>query len=57
MDFRKQILITFGIFILLGVPVWWKTTTVYRASLPLQDAEYLSEQEVIYQYCSMENIK
>lgn len=24
-----------AIIILVGLPIWWKTTTIYRASLPL----------------------
>ena len=25
-----------AVAILLGLPIWWKTTTIHRASLPLQ---------------------
>lgn len=30
------------IFILVGLPVWWKTTTVYRVTLPYNEIEALS---------------
>ncbi|XP_077510166.1 phosphatidylinositol glycan anchor biosynthesis class S [Amblyomma americanum] len=30
------------IFILVGLPVWWKTTTVYRVTLPYDEIEALS---------------
>lgn len=33
---RIQVLISFwAIILLLGVPIWWRTTTIYRAPLPL----------------------
>lgn len=33
---RYLVLLSFwAIIILLGLPVWWKTTAIYRASLPL----------------------
>jgi phosphatidylinositol glycan class S len=33
---RRWILFSFwAVAIFLGLPVWWKTTTVYRAPLPL----------------------
>lgn len=35
---RRFILLSFwAVAIFLGLPVWWKTTTVYRAPLPLHD--------------------
>ena len=34
---RRYIILSFwAVVLFLGLPVWWKTTTVYRASLPLQ---------------------
>jgi phosphatidylinositol glycan class S len=34
---RRYILLSFwAVAIILGLPIWWKTTTVYRAPLPLQ---------------------
>jgi phosphatidylinositol glycan class S len=34
---RRYIILSFwAVVIFLGLPIWWKTTTVYRASLPLQ---------------------
>jgi len=33
---RRAILLSFWLIALcLGLPLWWKTTTVYRAKLPL----------------------
>jgi phosphatidylinositol glycan class S len=35
---RRLVLLSFwAVAVFLGLPVWWKTTTVYRAPLPLQD--------------------
>ena len=34
MDVRSKVILSFVITILLGVPVWWKLTEVYRANLP-----------------------
>jgi len=36
--FRKRLIIVsfWAVVIFLGLPMWWRTTTVYRASLPLQ---------------------
>ena len=34
---RRYIILSFWVVVIfLGLPVWWKTTMVYRASLPLQ---------------------
>jgi hypothetical protein len=34
---RRFILLSFwAVAILFGLPIWWQTTTVYRAPLPLQ---------------------
>ena len=33
---RSYIIFSFWLIILgLGLPIWWKTTTIYRADLPL----------------------
>lgn len=33
---RSFVLLSFwAIIIFLGLPIWWKTTTIYRANLPL----------------------
>ncbi|OAP62229.1 hypothetical protein AYL99_04432 [Fonsecaea erecta] len=35
---RTKIVLSFwAVIVLLGLPVWWQTTSIYRASLPLQD--------------------
>ena len=34
---RRYVILSFWLLALvLGLPTWWKTTTVYRAGLPLQ---------------------
>lgn len=39
----------FGLFfILIGFPLWWKTTEVYRVSLPYTDIQHLSEKKIEY---------
>jgi len=35
---RNHVLLSFwAIIILFGLPIWWKTTAIYRASLPLDE--------------------
>ncbi|KAK3367521.1 phosphatidylinositol-glycan biosynthesis class S protein [Podospora didyma] len=35
---RSFIILSFWLIVLfLGLPIWWKTTTIYRANLPLQE--------------------
>ncbi|KAF1934001.1 uncharacterized protein M421DRAFT_97027 [Didymella exigua CBS 183.55] len=34
---RAAIFSFWAVVVLLGLPVWWKTTAIYRAELPLQD--------------------
>jgi phosphatidylinositol glycan class S len=35
---RSYIILSFWLIVLcLGLPIWWKTTTIYRADLPLQE--------------------
>lgn len=35
---RRLVILSFwAVVIFLGLPVWWKTTTVYRANLPVQE--------------------
>ncbi|XP_074637198.1 GPI transamidase component PIG-S-like [Acropora palmata] len=36
------------IFILIGIPLWWNTTKVYRASLPYSEIEQLNSLKVKY---------
>ncbi|EPX73902.1 pig-S [Schizosaccharomyces octosporus yFS286] len=36
---RKYILFTYYLIFLLGIPIWWKTTTYYRASMPFYEME------------------
>ena len=35
---RTKVVFSFWtVILLLGLPTWWKTTSIYRAELPLQD--------------------
>lgn len=35
---RSHVILSFWLIVLfLGLPIWWKTTTIYRADLPLQE--------------------
>ena len=47
---RRLIITSFFIIILLGVPLWWKTTEVYRAQLPFTEIEEWSNWEVSIWY-------
>lgn len=41
---RRLVILSFWLLaLLIGLPTWWKTTTVYRASLPLQRMHDWSE--------------
>ncbi|GBC08692.1 hypothetical protein RclHR1_08300008 [Rhizophagus clarus] len=42
---RRLIITSFYIFILFGLPLWWKTTEVYRAQLPFAEIEEWSNWE------------
>ncbi|KAF9699193.1 hypothetical protein EKO04_003153 [Ascochyta lentis] len=43
---RAAILSFWAVVVLLGLPVWWKTTAIYRAELPLQDMTAWAEGKV-----------
>ncbi|CAG8531297.1 2475_t:CDS:10 [Ambispora leptoticha] len=43
---RRLILISFWAVILLALPLWWKTTEIYRAQLPFTEIEQWSGWEV-----------
>jgi GPI-anchor transamidase subunit S len=35
---RGHIILSFWLIVLcLGLPIWWKTTSIYRADLPIQE--------------------
>jgi phosphatidylinositol glycan class S len=35
---RTLVIVSFWLIVLcLGLPIWWQTTTIYRAKLPLDD--------------------
>lgn len=36
--------------ILIGIPVWWKTTEIYRASLQTVNASLLSHQHEVLKF-------
>lgn len=40
LDVRFSVILSFVLLVLLGVPVWWKTTEVYRAQLPHSQIAY-----------------
>ncbi|CAG8447671.1 28626_t:CDS:10 [Dentiscutata erythropus] len=42
---RRLIIISFWVIILIGLPLWWKTTEVYRAQLPFAEIEEWSKWE------------
>jgi hypothetical protein len=45
---RALVIFSFWVIILVvGVPIWWKTTTIYRASLPLDQMKDWAEGRVI----------
>ena len=39
-------LISVGVVLVIGLPVWWNTTKVYRATLPHDDIQQLETLEV-----------
>ena len=41
---RVHVLILYIVLILAGVPVWWRTTEVYRATIPFHLLEQVSSQ-------------
>lgn len=44
---RLHIILSFWLLVvLLGLPVWWRTTSIYRADLPLSDMEGWAEGKV-----------
>jgi len=44
---NKVSLVVFFVFVFIGLPVWWKTTEVYRAVLPYNDIDELAEGKAI----------
>lgn len=34
--------------LVIGLPLWWKTTEIYRVQLPYSDINKLSQNRVIY---------
>lgn len=44
---RMYIVLSYwAIVLLIGLPIWWKTTAIYRADLPLNDMLQWSEGKV-----------
>lgn len=46
----KVILAFWAIIIFMGLPMWWKTTSIYRAKLPLEKMNEWAEGKVLYIY-------
>ncbi|CAG8736393.1 16791_t:CDS:2, partial [Acaulospora morrowiae] len=44
---RRLIILSFWVVILIGIPLWWKTTEVYRAQLPFTEIEEWSNWETL----------
>lgn len=46
---RTYIILSFwALVLLLGLPIWWKTTSIYRAELPLTDMLSWADGKVRY---------
>lgn len=45
--FRLKLVLVFVISILLGVPVWWRTTSLYRAPLPYSEITALTSRLIV----------
>jgi phosphatidylinositol glycan class S len=44
---RSLVIFSFwAIILVLGVPIWWRTTTIYRANLPLDQMKDWAEGRV-----------
>jgi phosphatidylinositol glycan class S len=44
---RRWVILSFWVVVAcLGLPVWWKTTAIYRAELPLQDMSNWADRKV-----------
>eukprot|EP00118_Oscarella_pearsei_P000481 m.5049 g.5049 ORF g.5049 m.5049 type:complete len:538 (+) comp11991_c0_seq1:278-1891(+) len=46
--FNISALVIAAVFVIAGLPVWWKTTTVYRAPLPLEEISKLNDKKMVY---------
>ena len=45
---RSLIILSFWLFVLfLGLPIWWKTTSIYRANLPVNEMVDWADGKVI----------
>lgn len=52
---RAAILSFWAVVVFFGLPVWWKTTAIYRAELPLQDMTAWAEGKVLG--CSLDPLE
>ncbi len=44
---RSYVILSFWLVVLLlGLPIWWNTTTIYRADLPLDEMMYWADGRV-----------
>ncbi|XP_065830779.1 GPI transamidase component PIG-S-like [Oscarella lobularis] len=46
--FSLSALVIAAVFIIAGLPVWWKTTAVYRAPLPVEEIGRLRDMKILY---------
>ena len=45
---RSLIILSFWLIVIfLGLPIWWKTTSIYRAKLPVDEMEDWADGKVI----------
>ena len=42
---RLWVTLSFAMMFLLGVPIWWKSTEIYRAELPYEEIEHWNERK------------
>jgi len=45
-----QVLAAFFIFYIIGVPIWWKTTEIYRSALPHEKISALEEEKFNFRW-------
>lgn len=55
---RRLVILSFwAVAILLGLPLWFKTTTIYRADLPLQQMLDWADGKVHHRSCTRHELK
>lgn len=49
---RSFVVLSFWVIVvLLGLPIWWKTTSIYRANLPIDGMLQWAEGKVGFSWC------